>query len=126
MLSEQQLELLTAFVDGELTGRDRKLAVRLVRRSPAARRLLKELEKDSHQLAALPKKLPPRELPQQVMHRIAGEAAPVPATPSTLAAPTVPAANWLGLVVAASILIAVAVGSFLYFSQEPAPQIGPL
>ena len=44
MLSERDLQLLTAFVDGELTRRERKVVLRLLHRSSQARSVLQELQ----------------------------------------------------------------------------------
>jgi anti-sigma factor RsiW len=54
MLPERHRQLLTACVDGELGPRQRRLVRRLVRRSPEARRLLRELEQDARALRSLP------------------------------------------------------------------------
>src|SRR6267142_2813492 len=85
MLSEKHLQLLTAYVDGELSPRQLRRVSHLVEKSAEARQLLHDLGKDSRQLAALPRKLPPRDLPRRVLRQAAEVPAPVPATPSTLA-----------------------------------------
>ena len=43
MLPEQDRELLTSYVDGELSTRQRKTVLRLLRRSAEARELLRQL-----------------------------------------------------------------------------------
>ncbi len=53
MLSEQYQQLLTAYVDGELSSRQTKLCSKLLRRSPEARKLLRQLQADSRELRAL-------------------------------------------------------------------------
>ncbi|MBI3407954.1 MAG: hypothetical protein HY040_06310 [Planctomycetes bacterium] len=53
-LSEQDLELLTAFVDGEMTSRQRKAALRLLNESSEARSILGDLQENAHRLKALP------------------------------------------------------------------------
>ena len=84
MLSEQHKKLLTAYVDGELNPRQRKLAERLLHRSARARKLLDRLQSDSRKLAGLPRQKPPHEFAHQVLQHISQQPAPVPATPSTL------------------------------------------
>jgi hypothetical protein len=54
MLSDQEMQLLTAFVDGELTQRQRKVAMRLLEKSSEARALLKQLQENVHSLKRLP------------------------------------------------------------------------
>jgi anti-sigma factor RsiW len=54
MLPERDQRLLTACVDGELGPCRRRLVRCLVRRSPEARRLLRELEQDARALRSLP------------------------------------------------------------------------
>jgi hypothetical protein len=133
MLSEKHLELLTAYVDGELTIRQRRHVEQLVQQSPAARHILQQLQSDSRQLTALPRKEPPRDLPRQVLRETAAVALPVPATPSTL----VPAAvsgvpTWVGVLVAASVLVLITAASYWFFSiisgprdQQPIVEKGP-
>src|SRR5215831_7986877 len=55
MLSDQFRQLLTAYVDGELSSRQRKAVQRLLRRSPEARSLLLKLQEDARRLRALPR-----------------------------------------------------------------------
>ena len=55
MLPERFRELLTAYVDGELSARQRRHVLRLLRRSVEARRLLHFLQSDSHNLIHLPR-----------------------------------------------------------------------
>src|SRR5437016_3466740 len=54
-LNDKHLELLTAFVDGELTGRERKEALRLMNRSSEARTVLRDLQENAHRLRSLPR-----------------------------------------------------------------------
>src|SRR5262249_9091802 len=116
MLSEEHLRLLTAYVDGELSPRQLHRVSQLVETSSEARQLLHDLGKDSRQLAALPRKLPPRDLPRRVLRQAAEMPAPVPATPSTLVPPPSAMPSWLMVVLAASVFVAVTAGSYWYFS----------
>jgi hypothetical protein len=120
MLSEAQKELLTAYVDGELHGHERRLAVRLLRRSPAARKLFRDLQQDSRQLAALPRQSAPADLCEQVVaHLPTREAAAVAATPSTLVREPERVPSWLGMAIAASVLFVVTLASYFYFAERP-------
>jgi hypothetical protein len=117
MLSDQLRQLLTAYVDGELTNRQRKGIQRLLRRSPEARTLLARLQEDAQRLRALPRRHLDGEFPVRVVRalrqrqgeerrrQIAREAAwPL----------------WASLAAAAAVLVAVGFGSFIYFAH-PAP-----
>jgi hypothetical protein len=55
MISEQVLELLTAYVDGELSQRQRKAVMRLLHRSSEARQILRQLQENAHKLKQLPR-----------------------------------------------------------------------
>src|SRR6185437_14418170 len=55
MLRDRYRQLLTAYVDGELTKRQRRHVARLLRRSPEARQLLRKLQADAHSLRHLPR-----------------------------------------------------------------------
>ena len=71
MLPDRYRQLLTAFVDGELSARQRRQVARLLHRSPDARHLLRQLQEDAQQLRALP--CPPLsfDLTGEVMRTIA-------------------------------------------------------
>src|SRR5688572_10886812 len=102
MISDKQHELLTAYVDGELGPRQRKLVERLIRKSPAARRLLRQLEADSRQLRALPTPPIPVDLSARVVDalnepRVLPMRRPAPAPRRVLP-------WWTGLTAVASVL----------------------
>ncbi|MSQ93583.1 MAG: hypothetical protein EXR98_03395 [Gemmataceae bacterium] len=54
MLSDQVLQLLTAFVDGELEHRQREAVVRLLKESSEARDVLRQLQENTHKIKQLP------------------------------------------------------------------------
>ena len=54
-LSDRNLQLLTAFVDGQLSNRERKATLRLLHRSSEARAMLGELQENAHRLKELPR-----------------------------------------------------------------------
>jgi hypothetical protein len=119
MLPDRIGEVLTAFVDGELSPRRRKAVERLLERSAEARALCAQLQ----QTAALVRRLPPRtagrDLSGPVLSTIA-ERRLHPARRARLARqPVFPA--WVGLATAAAVLFIVTVSSFLYFSATPEP-----
>jgi len=55
MLSDVQLELLTAFVDGELDDRRRQAVLQLLHESSEARSMLGQLQENAHRLRELPR-----------------------------------------------------------------------
>jgi len=60
MLPERDLQLLTAYVDGELTSRQREEVVRLAQQSPEARQVLNDLQDHARLVRQLPsRKLEP-------------------------------------------------------------------
>lgn len=55
MLSDQVIQLLTAFVDGELSQRQRKAVMRLLHTSSEAREMLGQLQENAHKIKELPR-----------------------------------------------------------------------
>jgi hypothetical protein len=122
MLSDQDRELLTAFVDGQLSARQRKAALRLLHRSQDARHLLRKLQEDARALSQLPiRKLPP-DFSLKLMKTIAarglqpGGNRPLPLTRGM---PT-----WAGITAAAAVLLLVGTASFIYFGDRFPPEQG--
>ena len=121
MLSSEEQELLTAYIDGELSGPKRRLVARLLRRSDDARTLLGDLQRDSRELRAMPALSAPVDLSSRILHRI--EAAPRPVLRMTRRVAPKPARFPLyrGLAAAAAVLLLVGLGSFfLHLSDRPA------
>src|SRR5262245_55613098 len=82
MLSEQVIELLTGYVDGELSQRQRKAVMRLLNKSSEAREILRQLQENAHQLKQLPFHKVQPSLVDEVMQAIAEQQAqPRPAAP---------------------------------------------
>lgn len=112
MLPDQYRELLTAYVDGELSGRQRRHVVRLLKRSRDARQLLRSLQEDSTVLSGMTAPSLDIDLSAAVVQAIRERGlrcakrkqAPVPSFPA-----------WVGIAVAASVLCAIGVGSYLGF-----------
>ena len=70
MLSERDLQLLTAFVDGELTKRQRKVVLRLLHRSSEARSVLQDFQEAAHRIQELPPRKLGDDFAQQVLRAI--------------------------------------------------------
>jgi hypothetical protein len=66
MLSDESIQLITAYVDGELTSRQRDEVMRLLNKSAEARELLKQLLENVHKL----KKLPSRKVQPSLVDEI--------------------------------------------------------
>jgi hypothetical protein len=122
MKSVKVRELLTAAVDGELTPAERKAAQRLLRESEAARVLFSQLKADAARLKNLPRVPAPPDLADNVLAAINVRAmTPTPLPPS-------PRAHgrfswgwlpvWANMVAAAGVLLAITLGSYLYFSTS--------
>jgi hypothetical protein len=113
MLADRYYQLLTAYVDGELDARQRKKVERLVAQSEEARALLEKLEGDSKELRESPRHAAPPTLSDLVMETVSHPTArpELPATPAAaVSGGAIPL--WLGLALAACILMAVTVGTF--------------
>jgi hypothetical protein len=133
MLPDRYTELLTAYVDGDLSARQRRAVLKLLHRSSEARLLLKELQENAHALQNLPpRKLNPdfadgvlREI--QVRGLQPGVAPPTPKpVPTVMRFPT-----WARFAAAAAVIAAAAFGGYLLISPDhdqdkPGPGPGPL
>jgi hypothetical protein len=115
MLSDQLSRLLTAYVDGELRPREDRAVQRLLKNSEEARRLLERLQADAKNLQSLPRARLARDLSPGILERLAAHDSQV-ARKLPAAAQARPA--WLGMSVAAAILVAVGFGSYLFFSSR--------
>lgn len=113
MLSEEVSRLLAAYVDGELSPRQREQADRLLSQSAEARELLDLLQRDSGELQALPRRKLPRDFSRQLLKTIAAKKV----KPASRRAPR-PFPLWLGGGIAAAVLFAVALATFLIFSPR--------
>jgi acetolactate synthase regulatory subunit len=120
MLPDELTQLLTAYVDGELTPRQRKAVGRLLQRSSAARILLVQLEENARQVRQLPRRKLDASIVPEVMQAIENKGLHI-----TLPAAPVAPRRWLSYTVAAmaaSVLVA-ALGGLWYMSgqqHEPA------
>jgi anti-sigma factor RsiW len=121
MLPDRHLQLLTAYVDGELTTRERNTAVRLLRQSSEARTALDALAGDARRIRDLTRLRLGPGFPRKVMQTIArlGVRPTVPLRPP---APTL--SPWVGLGVAAVVFLLIAAGSYWYFLPQQAVRVG--
>jgi hypothetical protein len=121
MLSDRHCQLLTAYIDGELDAHQRQAVERLLAKSPDARAMLEKLEADSKELRKLPVKAAPETLADLVLETLSGHEQIPEAGPALPAGPPVrpfqePGTRsippWLGLAVAACVLIAVGIATY--------------
>src|SRR3954471_19702674 len=106
MLSLQELELLTAHVDGELTARQQRQVQHLLAQSGEARDLLARLETDSQRLRALPRLRVPEDLCGSVL-AVIGREGKKPVSLRRPAQRPVVLRPWVGFAAAAAVLFAV-------------------
>jgi hypothetical protein len=117
MLTDTDRQLITAAVDGELSPTDTAAFRALLTRSAEAAALYEHLAADARRLAALPRAAAPASLAPAVVARIAAQPQAEPASPRVRFATR--RVGWLPYVVAASLLLTVAAGSF-WLSLRPA------
>lgn len=118
MLQDRYRQLLTAYVDGELSSHQRRHVVRLLRRSQEARHLFKQLRADAQLLRNLPAPTLATDLSGRVLRAIAERRL----KPGQRRMPeTVPARVWMGSLAswsaAAALLLGLGVGSYVYFAD---------
>jgi hypothetical protein len=117
MLTDADRQLITAAVDGELSPADTAAFRALLTRSAEASALYERLADHARRLGALPRAAAPASLAPAVLARVSEQPQAEPASPRVrFAARRV---GWLPYVVAASLLLAVAAGSF-WLSLRPA------
>lgn len=122
MLTSDELELLTAAVDGELSPRQRRQAARLLRSNPEARRFFSELRGDSRELQKMPAVPAPSGLHRTILQ--AAARLPAPRAEKPAARPR-PLPQWLAYAAAAALLFAVGLASFLLQFAGSGPDDGP-
>jgi hypothetical protein len=117
MLLDHHYQLLTAYVDGELTSHQRRQVDRLLECSVEARRLLQQLQRDAQALRNLPVPSFPEDLSERVLYSIR-EQRLVPGRSRT--AKLAAASPWMGTIAsfaaAASLLLILGAASYLYFA----------
>jgi hypothetical protein len=105
MLPDQATQLLTAFVDRELSQRQRKAVMRLLHKSSEAREMLRQLQENAHKLKQLPRRKIEPSLVDEILRAIAEQQAQ-PKQPAVKAARR----RWLPYV-AASMAAALLIGA---------------
>jgi hypothetical protein len=123
MLPDRLSQLLSAFVDGELSPRQRRAVLRLLKRSPEARRLLHELQDDAAGLRNLPRARLGRNFSQRIVRALGERRGASPRRPIVEPRPAFP--TWLGFASAAAVLFLVATASYLYFAANSSPPDTP-
>jgi hypothetical protein len=117
MLPDRYQQLLTAFVDGELSAKQRRAAARLLHRSPEARELLGRLQEDARRLRGLPAPRLGRDLSGDVVRAIQARRLRPAAPRRRVLRPTPAVPAWAGLAAAAAVLLVVGLASYLYFAS---------
>ncbi len=116
MLADDVIQLLTAYVDGELSPRRRQAVLRLLYQSSEARELLRQLQENAHKVKQLPRRKLDASFPAEVLHTIA-ERQVTPAKP--VQRPLALRLRWVPYAmtgVAAAVLFAVALGGAIYLA----------
>jgi anti-sigma factor RsiW len=125
MLSEEVTWLLTAYVDGELSARQKKAVMRLLERSSEARELLRQLQESAEKLKRLPRRTLDAGFADEVLRVIAERSVrPGPASLPKLPLRWVP---YAAAGVAAALFFALTLGAALYLAdrlKEPSPMPG--
>ncbi len=120
MLPERITQLLTSYIDGELSSRQRKAVTRLLRKSPEARKLLAEMKHDSMILRKLPKKKMKQDLSRTLPGTIIMRGLKLPPPPPGGLPPLPPRAAgipvWAVVLGAVLLLGLVGVSSYLFFT----------
>jgi hypothetical protein len=113
VLPENLSQLLSAFIDGEVPARQRREVEILLQRSPEARTLFHQLQGDSQKIRSLPRRALDAEFPGKIMQKISDGRLPTGRRSYRPYQPPFPA--WIGLAVAASVLVVAAVGTYWYY-----------
>lgn len=115
-LDERMSELLSAYLDGEVTATERAEAQRLLESNSAARELLEDLRRNTSALQSLPRTTAPIEIAERVRQRIErGEL--VEAGDSTVADHT--GSPWFRFVAMAATLALVVAGVWFVANLQP-------
>ncbi|MBL8796214.1 MAG: zf-HC2 domain-containing protein, partial [Planctomycetia bacterium] len=120
MLPERVTQLLTAYVDGELSARERRAVGRLLRKSPEARAMLHQMKQDSMVLRKLPRKKTQLDLSGSVMGTISLRNIQLPKIENPVPLSPKPVVRrrpfWLKVTAAAVLLCAVGLASYFVVS----------
>ena len=125
MLTDHCRELLTAYVDGELTPRQHTAVLRLLQQSAEARDLLRRMQQDAEAMRGMPRFKLDRDLSAPVLRIIAERRLRPGSRRRIVERPQTNFPAWAGFSAAAAALILVAIGSYLYFSASVHETPGP-
>ncbi len=123
MLPDRYQQLLTAFVDGELSGHRRRQVARLLAHSAEARQFLQRLQEDAAALRAVPPVRPQKDLTAAILGAIVARPTAAPAPSLRTAIVGLP--SWASVALAALLLLAIGLGSFVYFARFSASPARP-
>lgn len=126
-MKDRHLQLLTAFVDGELSQRERKVVLRLLHGSSEARTVLQQLQENAHAL----KQLPQQRLPEDFAAAVLNAMKPRTTAPPVEAAPALPARRSrlrlaTALATAAAILLAASASWYYLLGRSEETSTGPI
>lgn len=113
MLPDRLSQLLTSYIDGELSARQRKTVQRLLRRSAEARAMLEQLQEDARALRDMPREKLEQDLAERVLTTIADRRLQVARRAALARRPSFPV--WSGYVAAASVFLILVWGTYLYY-----------
>jgi hypothetical protein len=114
MQADRYHELLTAYVDGELSTRQRKAVLRLLHKSAEARTLLRQLQANADALRNLPRRTLGPDFPGQVLASIAQRGL-LPAGKGVVQLRPAHWPTWAGWAAAAALLLSVSAASYFAF-----------
>jgi hypothetical protein len=125
MMPRKLSKLLTAYVDGELCLRQRRAVRQLLRRSSKARRLYRQMRADSVALQTLPWPELKQDLSGTILDKIKKTVPDMQLPASAVHVANRPWQRPLWIAAAAAVLIAVGLGSYVFFASTgdggPAP-----
>lgn len=117
MLPQRITELLTAYVDGELSSRQREQVARLLQESAEARQVLKDLQENQRRLHDLPARKLDAAFAAQVVQAIDSQRPGLKSAGQPVVRRRVP--TWARYAVAASLLAALAGGTTYWATRQP-------
>jgi hypothetical protein len=121
MLSDRWYRLLTGYVDGVLSARERRAVESLLQRSPEARSLLEKLQQDAERLRRLPRVQLGTDLAEKVLKEL-GDRSFRQVQPVQV--PRVAGLAWNRWAVAAGLILAAGGGSILYWAGSAETENG--
>ena len=113
MLPERVSQLLTAYVDGEVSARQRQAVEQLLKQSPEAQKLHLRLREDAEKLRRLPRRCLGPDFADRVVRTVTERRLHHARRAASSARVALPA--WGGIAVAAGVLFCIGIGSYLYF-----------